>query len=544
VKRSIGAVLLSLLAPLSTSAPAAAESDEHVWSYAGELAGATGILWARCNRAVPAHLGVELWQANGAPSEGPPPTTRELQGPRVDDSTDFTGSMRLGGFQPDTHYRYRVTCRLEPAERDPGEAEASSAPDEAVPSPEEPDRGPEGGFRTPPLDDDPSQVSFVWLADIAGQGWGRNPDFTLTDTSGGPIQGGFAIFDVIRGLAPHFAILAGDIVYADNPVPATQTIPPEVGGGTWRNDPTRDFVAITLADYRASWRYNLGDPKLRAFLLETPALALWDDHEVADNWYPGEILVRPPYNGVSANLLAKRARQALYEYTPIRGAEIYRRFRYGSHLELFLLDVRSFRGPNSENFAPAGIEMLGAKQFQWLTQGLKTSNATWKVVVSPDPLSLVTGGSEDRDSWAQGDPRILGREVQLRRLLGHIAREKVDNVVFLSADVHFAAAIGYDPANAPNPVAIAPFWEFVSGPVHAGAFGAADLDASFGPHFDWLRAPSTEGLPQNLPPPNLQSFGAVDVNAAGVLTVRLHDASGAVLYEKKLEPSSAPPESE
>jgi alkaline phosphatase D len=174
---------------------------------------------------------------------------------------------------------------------------------------------------------------------------------------------------------------------------------------------------------------------------------------------------------------------------------------------------------------------------------LKSSNATWKVVVSPDPLSLVTGGSDDRDSWAQGDPRILGRELQLRRLLEHIAREKVDNVVFLSADVHFAAAIDYDPARAPNPVTIAPFWEFVSGPVHAGAFGAADLDPSFGPHFDWLRAPSTEGLPQNLPPPNLQSFGVVDVDLAGVLTVRIHDASGAVLYEKELAPISTSPES-
>lgn len=522
MKRSIGAALALLLGPCSTTAPADG-FEEPVWSYAGELRGDTGVLWGRCNREVPARMGFELWPAAAEEGEEPPVGLRQLQGPRVDASTDFTGSVRLGGFEPGRGYRYRVSCTDEGAE--------------------ELDRGPEGGFRTPPLESEPAPVSFVWLADIAGQGWGRNPELTLLrDGSGEEIRGGFVIFDVLRGLAPQFAVFAGDSIYADSPVPPAQTIPPEVGGGTWRNEPTRDFASITLEDYRASWRYNLGDSKLRAFLLETPVLVLWDDHEVTDNWYPGEILAGPPYNGVSANLLAKRARQALFEYVPIRGEEMYRSVRYGSQLELFLLDVRSYRGPNSENFAPAGIEMLGAKQFEWLSRSLKESAAIWKVVVSPDPLSLVTGGSDDRDGWAQGDPRILGREVQLRQLLERIARDEVENVVFLSADVHFAAAIGYDPSKAKNGAAFKPFWEFVSGPAHAGAFGATELDASFAPRFDWMQAPSTEGLPQNLPPPNLQSFGAVDVGENGGLRVRLHDASGAVLYEKTLEPTSAPPE--
>jgi alkaline phosphatase D len=77
----------------------------------------------------------------------------------------------------------------------------------------------------------------------------------------------------------------------------------------------------------------------------------------------------------------------------------------------------------------------------------------------------------------------------------------------------------------------------VIGPVHAGAFGANELDASFGPWFEYLRVPSTEDFTiQNLPPPNLHSFGAAEVTADGKLIVRIHDISGAVLFEKTLAP--------
>jgi hypothetical protein len=55
-----------------------------------------------------------------------------------------------------------------------------------------------------------------------------------------------------------------------------------------------------------------------------------------------------------------------------------------------------------------------------------------------------------------------------------------------------------------------------------------------------VRAPGTEGLPQNLPPPNLASFGHVAVSADGEMTVKLIDVTGEVLYEKVLSADSAP----
>jgi hypothetical protein len=59
----------------------------------------------------------------------------------------------------------------------------------------------------------------------------------------------------------------------------------------------------------------------------------------------------------------------------------------------------------------------------------------------------------------------------------------------------------------------------------------ACLNASF---TSTVRAPGTEDLPQNLPPPNLASFGHVAVSGAGELTVKLIDVTGEVLYQKVL----------
>lgn len=102
------------------------------------------------------------------------------------------------------------------------------------------------------------------------------------------------------------------------------------------NLPAKDFVAISLDEFRENWKYNLGDEKFVRFLAETPIYVQWDDHEVTNNWSPNEILTDSPYNGISANVLAQRARQAFFEYNPIRGEEIFRNYNHGKHLELFL----------------------------------------------------------------------------------------------------------------------------------------------------------------------------------------------------------------
>lgn len=482
-------------------------SAAEVWVQSGDITARSAVVWARCNAAVPTELTLSLASTPAFDV----PAVRRVQ--HVGADTDFTASASFGDLETGRAYFYRAECV--PAT---GGASARGA----------------GRLRTAPAADVPAAVEFAWLGDIGGQGWGRNPELRVRRADGAEMVGGYVILAAVRRRDPDFVLLQGDIIYADNPLPLQVARP---DGSTWVNAPGKDFAALTLAEFRANWRYQFADDHWRRLLAATPKYTQWDDHEVYNNWWPGQLPAKARYRGHTADQLAAQARQALGEYSPLGAAELYQRFRHGRHLELFLLDTRSYRGPNPANAAAAGNEMLGPAQFAWLKRGLKASTATWKVISSSSPLTVVAGGDGDWDAWGQGDNRILGREVQLAALLAFIRREGIANVLFISSDVHFAAAIRAEPARATDPRAeFRPFWEFIAGPAHAGAFGPAPLDPSFGPHYEFARGPATLGLPQNTPPPALQSFGAVAIAADGQLTLKLLDATGQVLFSTQLIP--------
>jgi alkaline phosphatase D len=494
--------------------PAQARSREQYNLLAiqsGDVTANSAVIWGRGNSE--SRLVVDF--STSSTFEG---QVKTRIGPLVSAETDYTGTIDLQGLRPNTTYYYQVRFVDGSVERWSGKLQGLT-----------------GRFRTAPSSEQAHSVRFVWAADMAGQGWGRNPNLKIQAFDGEEIQGGYVIFDVMRKLEPDFALFSGDMIYADNAIPPTKAIPGSVGGGTWVNEPAKDFIAISLDEFRENWKYNLGDSKFARFLAETPIYVQWDDHEVTNNWYPNEILTAAPYNGLRASELAERAKQAFFEYNPIRGEEIFRNYNYGKHLELFLLDERSFRGDNDKNIEPS-LEMLGEDQLQWIKDSLKASRATWKVIASDDPLSIVTGGAGDYDAWSQDDSRVLGREAQLSELLKFIKDEEIENVVWITADVHFPAAIYYDPSRAVFQD-FNPFWEFVIGPIHAGAFGPAGnlpLDPSFGPEYEFKIFPDEP----NLPPPNNQFFGSMDVDGkTAQLTARIHDITGKVVYEKVLNPN-------
>ncbi len=96
-------------------------------------------------------------------------------------------------------------------------------------------------------------------------------------------------------------------------------------GGVWKNLVTEEKskVAETLAEFRGNYKYNLLDRNLRDFNAEVPMFSQWDDHEVTNNWWPGEMLTRAEhrrkkYREQSVLLLAARAGRAFHEYMPIR----------------------------------------------------------------------------------------------------------------------------------------------------------------------------------------------------------------------------------
>jgi alkaline phosphatase D len=150
--------------------------------------------------------------------------------------------------------------------------------------------------------------------------------------------------------APDFFIHCGDNIYADCPIAAEKTL---ADGTTWRSIVTEEKSkpAETLADYRGNYKYNLLDGNLRAFNAAVPTMALWDNHEVMETWWPGEALPRKPAGENNALIFAARARRAFHEFMPLRESltepgRVYRKMLYGPLLDVFLLDMRSYRGPD------------------------------------------------------------------------------------------------------------------------------------------------------------------------------------------------------
>lgn len=78
--------------------------------------------------------------------------------------------------------------------------------------------------------------------------------------------------------------LKGDMIYADNAIEPSKNVTNGKGGeyiSTWTNNPSKNFVAVTLDEFRANWKYNFGDDKMQSFLSKTPIYNQWDDHEVS-----------------------------------------------------------------------------------------------------------------------------------------------------------------------------------------------------------------------------------------------------------------------
>jgi alkaline phosphatase D len=463
------------------------------------------VIWARADRA--ARMLVEYATSDTFRN------ARRVLGPSVTEHSDFTARVHLADLPRGQRVFYRVSFQ------DLGDLRQWSEP--VV-----------GQLATSPAPRS-RDVSVVFSADTVGQGWGLDPAFD-----------GMLTYASMLGTAPDLFVNLGDAIYADAPVQREVRLD---DGTMWRNltSEAKSKVAETLADYRGNYRYNLQDAHMRRFNAAVPQLATWDDHEVRDNWYFERRLdADRRYTEKSVARLAAYARQACHEYTPmpIDGVDperLYRAVRYGP-LEVFLLDHRSYRGANSPNAQAAPSDataLLGAVQMAWLKRTLVASTATWKIMASSIPLGLVvTDGKEYFEAVAQGDPGApLGREHEIADLLRFIRDERIDGVVWITGDVHYAAAHHYHPSRA-RFTEFDPFWEFVAGPLHAGTFGPNALDPTFGPEVRFLGIPA--GMQPNRPPSdNLQFFGRLVADAkTEALRVSLHERRGREVFATTLAP--------
>lgn len=393
-----------------------------------------------------------------------------------------------------------------------------------------------GHFRTAPASR--RSLKFVWGGDTVGQGWGIDES-----------RGGMILYRAMGSHAPDFFLHSGDTIYADGPLKETVELK---DGSVWTNlvTPEKSKVAETLDEFRGQWKYNLLDANVRDLAARVPTFYQWDDHEVVNNWSASKDLSADDrYTVKDVPLLIARAGRAFHEMTPIRyvpeePGRVYRTIKYGPLLDVFFLDMRSYRGPNDDGTATEMTDasrILGRTQIEWLKRALADSTATWKVIASDMPLGLVvwndfqnSRGSEAVSNGRDGAP--TGRELEIADLLRYIKAAGIRNTVWLTADVHYTAAHHYSPERAAFQD-FEPFWEFVSGPLHAGTFGPNDLDMTFGPEVRFVKAPAAEDG-QNLPPSaGMQFFGVVEIDGATMgFTVRLMDAANRELWSTTLEP--------
>jgi alkaline phosphatase D len=214
------------------------------------------------------------------------------------------------------------------------------------------------------------------------------------------------------------------------------------------DDSAADGEAQTLAEYRRKYTLYHSDANLREVRRQFALVGEWDDHEVEDN-YAGDLP-----GGAAENrrvpFAERRANgyRAWFEHMPRRLAsrpKIYGSLPLGN-AELFILDTRQYRDDQPCNPTDAALSrpcpptttddpsrtLLGAEQKAWLKGALSASHARWKVIANQVMICSLDAPPHNplnTDSWD-------GYGADRRELVEHIAADAIDDVTFVTGDIH------------------------------------------------------------------------------------------------------------
>lgn len=246
----------------------------------------------------------------------------------------------------------------------------------------------------------------------------------------------------------HAVVHLGDYIY-------------EYASGEYPDDPVREqepaHEIVSLADYRTRHGHYRTDADLQSLHAAHPVIAIWDDHETAnDSWSGG---AENHTEGEEGTWTDRRAAgvQAYFEWMPVRPAiegTTYRRLQFGDLADLFLLDLRSFRDQQADTgddeVDSADRTITGRAQMEWLTSGLASSTARWRlignsVMIAPvafgsvpayllGPLGEILGIPDgglaiSTDQWD-------GYTADRQELLDLLDSQGITNIVFLTGDIH------------------------------------------------------------------------------------------------------------
>ena len=278
-----------------------------------------------------------------------------------------------------------------------------------------------------------------------------------------------------------FVVHLGDFIYETAGDPRFQSLP---FADRTIILPSNGTVAFDLEDYRHLYKTYRSDLNLQHAMEVHTWIMTTDDHETANDayWdYERDTLGAPDHplttelgnDAAALRQLKIDSQRAWVEYTPTRVninenshhphnyTQIYRNFKFGDLFELFMLDTRTYRSshPCGEDdifnrYLPIGCNnmdneaqtMMGADQFNWLSTGMRSSHATWKVLGNQTYLGRFTASLLGRplayfnvDAWD-------GYQYERDRLMELVRDANIDNFVVLTGDLHtyMASYVKYD----------------------------------------------------------------------------------------------------
>jgi alkaline phosphatase D len=461
----------------------------------GDISSERAVIWARTNQDGVMHLNLK----SGKKSIG--------KYTNVTEENDFIGKIHVTDLLPNTSYNFSIWFSSS------NKTEQLNVINENSIS---------GQFKTFPSEKEKSKVKFAFSGDISGQNICRDK------------QEGLPIFNVISSKEPDFFIGLGDLIYADAPCGSI---------GAYKNEQveTIRMKSWKVEHFWEYWKYNREDPSFQKFLSRVPFYAVWDDHEVRNDFGPFNDISFPDYP--EKIHLMPHGLKAFLDYNPIQfnkndNNRIYRKFRYGKNVEFFILDTRQYRDKNSQKDNPNQPKtMLGREQVDWLKRSLKNSDAVWKIIISSVPMSVPTGifpKEFGRDGWANYDTET-GYEIELLEILNFIRKIKIKKSIWLSSDAHFAEVFQYKPfKNAPEFIV----YEVVTGPLNAGLFPNIEFDSTLNPKRLFYWSPKEKSSVKSFTDAKIWfNFGLITISSDGVLILEIINAQGKLLYSLNLDPN-------
>jgi alkaline phosphatase D len=240
-------------------------------------------------------------------------------------------------------------------------------------------------------------------------------------------------------------------------------------GGYNRKNLARNLSPTTeildLADYRMRYSQYRLDIDFIKVHQQHPFICIWDDHETAnDSYKDGAQNHNPKYEG-DWETRKKLAKQAYFEWLPIRNhpeQKINRILKYGDLADLIMLDTRlEARDKKPQDMFAADYMdstrvILGKEQREWLFDALKNSTAEWKIIGQQVIFSELNVGWVDFRDRQRSENYFLdiwdGYPVERTKVIDFLKESRIENTVLLTGDFHssFAYEVADNPTNSEN----------------------------------------------------------------------------------------------